>query len=97
MQTFLNGDLVKIADDLGDSMRHFRAGCEAVVIGSYIELVGGRFNYAAPGFNGPDNESYSVFIEGAGPVAWYIGRQLTLIEHGRHDLIMKWQKARPIG
>ena len=41
MQKFHKGDWVRVAKDLGPSMRHFTANCEAIVIGSYADQYGG--------------------------------------------------------
>ena len=81
MQKFHRGDWVKIADDLGSTMRHFKAGCEAIVIGSYKDQYGGN-----------DSESYTLHIRDSGKVSWYYGSQLTLIESARHDLLAEWER-----
>lgn len=79
-QQFHKGDHVKVADDLGDFMRHFQSGCEAIVIGSYADQYGGS-----------DRNSYTLHIKGSGPTSWYYGSQLTLIEANRPDLLKQWE------
>jgi hypothetical protein len=83
MQKFHKGDHVKIADDLGPTMRHFTAGVEAIVMGSYRDQYGGR-----------NTKSYTLHLKGAGETSWYEEYQLTLIESGREDLLKQWETAR---
>jgi hypothetical protein len=81
-QRFNKGDWVRIAKDLGPSMRHFQADREAIVIASYHEQFGG----------GEDQkQSYTLHLKGRGRVSWYDEHQLTLIETGRHDKLAKWE------
>lgn len=80
MQRFNRGDWVKVADDLGPSMRHFTAGCEAIVIGSYADQYGGN-----------DHGSYTLHLKGEGQCSWYYGTQLTLLEAGREDKLAEWE------
>lgn len=80
MQRFNRGDWVKVADDLGPSMRHFTAGCEAIVIGSYADQYGGN-----------DHGSYTLHLKGEGLCSWYYGTQLTLLEAGREDKLAEWE------
>ena len=40
-QKFSTGDHVKVAKDLGSTMRHFQNDCEAIIIGSYADRFGG--------------------------------------------------------
>ena len=88
MQKFSNGDHVRVAKDLGESMSHFESDCEAIVLYSYIERYGGHgANYKAG-----DTEEYSIHIKKHGQHSWYYGSQLKLIEHDRLDLLEVWKK-----
>lgn len=80
MQKFHKGDWVRIAKDLGWSMKHFTADTEAIVVGSYADQYGGK-NY----------DSYTLHIKDQGQSSWYYESQLTLIESGRSDKLAKWQ------
>lgn len=76
------GDLVRVADDLGESMSHFASGCNAIVEYSYLEKYG----------PGGDN-TYSLHIENVGSSAWYYAHQLTFIRHDP-ELLVEWKKAK---
>lgn len=80
-QKFHHGDLVRIAKDLGQSMRYFESDRDAIVVGSYSDQYGGD-----------DTKSYTLHLEGRGPVSWYSEHQLTLIEENRRDLLIKWRR-----
>ena len=67
-QKFPCGSRVRIADDLGGSMRHFTSGCDATVEYVYAHAYGGN-----------NITSYSLDLDGAGSVAWYHECQLTKI------------------
>lgn len=82
MQKFKKGDHVRIDKDLGKSISHFRADCEAIVIGSYADQYGGT-----------DTKSYTLHIKNSGQTSWYDECQLTLIEPGRVDLLDEWEAA----
>lgn len=82
MQKFHMGDLVRVAKDLGESMSHFRADCEAIVLNSYADKFGGS-----------DHKSYTLYFNGGGNSSWYLEHQLTLIEPGRVDKLKEWQDA----
>lgn len=82
-QEFHKGDYVRVADDLGSSMSHFRAGCEAIVMGSYADQFGGS-----------DTDSYTLFIKDSGRVSWYHGHQLTLIAKAQLDLLQVWEVSK---
>jgi hypothetical protein len=82
-QKFVHGDLVTIARDLGPKMRHFPAGKRAVVVGSCADLHG---NYS----KARDTRCYQLCVEGHGRTAWYDECQISLVEHGRRDLILEW-------
>lgn len=81
-QLFHCGDHIKVADDLGPSMSHFKSGVEAIVIGSFTDQCGGE----------RDDHSYTIHIKGHGRVSWYYENQLTLIEKNRADLLQVWEK-----
>ena len=83
MQKYHRGDHVKIAKDLGETMSHFEANCEAIVLYSYKDEYGGK-DY--------DVEDYSVYIKGIGQVSWYEEDQLTLIKKKRLGLLSEWKK-----
>lgn len=80
MQKFQKGDWVRVAKDLGPSMSHFTADCEAIVIGSYADQYGGT-----------DSKDYTLHLKGRGKVSWYHHHQLTLIEPGRLDKLKQWE------
>lgn len=67
-QKFPCGSRVRIADDLGPSMRHFESGVDATVEYVYAHAYGGS-----------DVKSYCLNIDGCGSVAWYYEHQLTAI------------------
>ncbi|MDE2105409.1 MAG: hypothetical protein KGL39_49740, partial [Patescibacteria group bacterium] len=75
-QKFHKGDHVRIAKDLGQSMSHFQADCEAIVIGSYNDQYGGG-----------NTRDYTLHLKGGGQVSWYYENQLTMIESGRIGLL----------
>jgi len=84
-QKFFKGDLVQIADDLGASMRHFKKGCKAIVIGTYAELCHDDNNV----------DDYCIYIlPKGGNTSWYHTHQLTLIEPNRYDLLPKNSRTR---
>lgn len=67
-QKFAPGDRVRIVDDLGPAMTHFKSGVNATVEYTYAHAYGG------------DNvDSYSLIIDDYGSVAWYHECQLSLI------------------
>jgi hypothetical protein len=81
MQKFHKGDWVRVAKDLGPSMSHFTADCEAIVIGSYADQYGGS-----------NHESFTLHLKDGGECSWYYGSQLTLIESGRIDKLQAWEE-----
>lgn len=68
-QKFQPGERVRIAKDLGPSMRHFSADKDATVQYTYSQR-----------FGGDSWDSYSLLIDGVGSVAWYDEDQLTAIQ-----------------
>lgn len=82
-QKLHQGDLVRVAKDLGPSMSHFEADCNAIVVGSYADQYGGDSDHS--------RDSYTIYIEDHGQVSWYYGSQLTLVEKNRSDLLEKWR------
>ena len=80
MQQFHKGDWVRVAKDLGPSMSHFTADCEAIVIGSYKDQYGGN-----------NTDSFTLHLKGRGQCSWYYASQLTLIEPGRLDKLQAWK------
>lgn len=81
-QKFHNGDLVRVAKDLGSSMFYSKSDCDAIVTHSYREKYGG---------NGDGEPHYSIHLKGRGEVSWYYESQLILIEAGRVDLLETWK------
>lgn len=79
-QKFHKGDLVHIVADLGDSMRHFEADKDAIIVGSYKDRYGGS-----------NVDSYTVCFQDTGQCSWYHTHQLELLEAGRVDLLKKWE------
>ncbi len=67
-QKFPCGSRVRIAEDLGPSMRHFESGGNATVEYVYAHAYGCG-----------DVKSYSLDVDGVGSVAWYREHQLTAI------------------
>ncbi len=67
-QKFSCGSRVKIADDLGDYMKHFPSGCNATV--EYVY---------AHAYSGDNITSYRLNVDGHGSIAWYEECQLTQI------------------
>ena len=67
-QKFPRGSRVRIADDLGVSMSHFKSGVDATV--EYVH---------AHAYGGSDVKSYSLNIDDCGSVAWYYESQLSAI------------------
>jgi hypothetical protein len=80
MQKFHKGDWVRVAKDLGPSMKHFIADCEAIVIGSYDDQFGCG-----------NTTDYTLHLNGRGECSWYHEGQLTLIEAGRLDKLKQWE------
>lgn len=79
-QKFKKNSVVRIADDLGDSMSHFPNGELAVVEYSYAER-----------FWGNDTKSYSLYLEDRGSVAWYHEEQLEFVSEDGEALIEQWK------
>lgn len=71
-QKFPIGAHVKVSENLGSSMSHFRKGFEATVKYTYSQKFGGNHNY----------ESYCLIPidQPENSLSWYYERQLTLIE-----------------
>ena len=78
-QKFSRGHRVRIADDLGTAMRHFPAGRDAIIVGSYSDLyVGSTLQH--------DHEYSLMLQEDDGTIntnSWYHEAQLTLIDGDR--------------
>jgi len=70
-QKFPIGARVRIADDLGQSMSHFKKGVNSTVEYTYKHA-----------FDSGDAKTYSLNIDGYGSVAWYKEHQLTIIPQG---------------
>ena len=83
MQTFQRGDWVRVAKDLGPSMRHFPADCEAIVVGSCKDRYGGGKR---------ESQIYTLYLKEQGQCSWYEENQLTLIEPGHHAKLCEWAK-----
>ena len=85
-QKFKRGDIVKVADDLGMTMRHFRgAGEEAMVVASYADQYqGGRYHK-------DDNIEYTLKFKKHGEISWYHEHQLTLLKSGPKDIVASYK------
>lgn len=84
-QKYQHGDMVRIADDLGNTMSHFESGVDAIILGSYKDLFGGGMEH--------QYKEYSVYIRGKGDVSWYKEEQLELIKKGCGDVLVQWREA----
>lgn len=77
-QKFFRGQRVRVADDLGKTMRHFTSGCDAIVVGSFSDRV---FS------SGDDEESYTLLLKEEDgtmdTVSWYKESQLTILSIDR--------------
>ncbi len=82
---------MRIAKDLGPSMKHFTSDCEAIVVASYDQEYGGRSTPTLDRNNDPDNTNYTLHLKGRGKSSWYYGHQLTLLEADRQDLLQAWE------
>ncbi len=82
MQLFNKGDLVRVAKDLGPSMSHFTADCDAIVLYSYTDAFG-RSTHSEP--------QYALYLSGKGHSSWYHEHQLTLIKAAQHELLATWE------
>ena len=77
-QKFFEGDLVRVAKDLGPTMFHFPCDQEAVVIGSYADKYGGR--------DEDHTREYAIYLlEHDDEVSWYWENQLELIRPNAYD------------
>lgn len=89
IQKFFRGQRVRIAKDLGSSMSHFQANCEAIVLGSYNDEYGG-------GHKGRQTQYTLLVIPPKGKpyaCAWYWQGQLKLVSDARRkgeDFIQKY-------
>lgn len=86
-QKYQHGDMVRVADDLGDAMSHFESGVGAIILGSYQDLYGGSMEH--------HYKEYSIYIRGKGPVSWYKEDQLELIKKGCGDVLVQWREDTP--
>lgn len=80
-QKYKEYSLVKVADDLGPHMSHFKSGVEAVVLYTYASRYGGS-----------NNESYGLYLKGSGETAWYYENQLTLIDEDGKKYLALWRE-----
>ncbi len=71
MQKFKRGDKVRVADDLGGPMSHFRSGYDAIVKGSYHDQFG----------HGDHDEYTLMACDTGSESSWYEEHQLTFLEH----------------
>ena len=77
-QKFFEGDLVRVAKDLGPTMFHFPCDQEAVVIGSYADQYWGR--------DAHHSQEFTLYLlEEGGEVSWYWENQLELIRTNAYD------------
>jgi len=68
-QKFHIGERVKIADDLGSSMRFFPKGVRATVLYTYAYAYGGK-----------NIKDYCLNVDGYGEISWYAEHQLSLVK-----------------
>lgn len=80
MNPFKKYDLVRIKDLSDTCQKYFPHSTEAIVMYTYKEKYGGR-----------DDESMSLYVKDHGEVSWYKPCNLTLVEHGREDLLKEWR------
>ncbi len=77
-QKFFRGHRVRIADNLGPTMSHFASGRDAIVVGSFSDLLTCS--------SGEGEVQYELLLEeddAIGTVAWYKESQLTLVDGDR--------------
>ena len=75
------GDHVHIAKDLGPSMSHFTADCDAII----LEIDQNDEDNQAP------DDKCALYIKGHGKSAWYRLHQLTLLEPRPRGLLKMWK------
>lgn len=80
MNPFKKYDLVRIKDLSGTSKYHFPHSTEAIVLHTFKEQFGGE-----------NDESMCLYVKDHGEVSWYVPCNLTLVEHGREDLLKEWR------
>lgn len=78
MQKFNKNDLVMVTSD----NITVKAGTMCIILGSYNDLY--------PGYGGSSN-SYSVFREGLGEMAWMYDSEMELVERNRPDILEKFK------
>jgi hypothetical protein len=76
---FRRGDLVKIANEMPEYMKHFPKDAVVIVVDSYATQYGS-------GSTG----HYQVCFPCGGTTSWYNEDQLTLLERCRCDLLEEW-------
>lgn len=82
-QKYKRGDVVRVDVDLGPEMAHFRAGQDAIVMGSYRDQFGG------------DNvDSYTLLFFDGGESSWYRTRQMAFLRHGGEEEIARVKAER---
>ena len=80
-QKFFEGDLVRVAKDLGPTMFHFPCDQEAVVLYSYADAYPSGANV-----NKDDTKKFNVFLlKDKTSSAWYREDQLELIRTEAYD------------
>lgn len=84
---FKRGNRVKIDDDLGPHMSHFRKGCEAVIEHSYYEKYGGELRQMT---------EFALMFDDGSTSAWYPGCCLTLIDEGGEHLLTEITNRRKV-
>ncbi len=87
-QKFYEGDLVKVADDLGYSMDHFTKGCAAIIVHSTLHTKHLSSDETE------EHHEYGIMFENGSTSAWYEENQLTLIKERQTDLYNKWMDDR---
>ena len=79
---FKRGNLVRIADNLGESMFHFEKGCNAIITEAYKTHETYYNNESNTCYEKPITEYAVMFPETGNTSAWYHESQLSLIEDG---------------
>tara|TARA_R110002020_G_scaffold472646_1_gene701003 strand:- start:176 stop:739 length:564 start_codon:yes stop_codon:yes gene_type:complete len=79
-QKFKRGNLVRIAKELGSTMKHFKNDKDAIIVGSYSDLWGGS-----------GNNKYAIMFEDGNTSSWYEESQLTLLGKGGEHLLEEAQ------
>lgn len=81
-QVYQKGDLVHIGP-MPEYMSHFPGAVDAIVIGSYKDIHGGR--------DGRHRHEFRMFVKGHGTVSWYPDSLFMPISRANYDLLDEWE------